>query len=171
MVARSNERYKTRATQRNAPPSGGHRRIKVHKRSLVRVQERGSRILRTRSSSPFNKSRLYTRRVALPRRVSTSGGFLRSPPFSPSRSNRDALCAVKHLARASCQFLSLCSRLYSLSFHDLLSFSSCRRTLGSHLRALSLSSSFSSLSTHVCARRVVISWISSGHLLPSVSSS
>lgn len=78
--------------------------------------------------------------VAGPRRVSTSGGFPRFPPLSPSRPNRDALYAVKHLARASsCLYVAayILSLSLSLSFHDLLSLSS-HRTLGSHLR-LSLS--------------------------------
>lgn len=76
--------------------------------------------------------------VAGPRRVSTSGGFPRSPPLSPSRPNRDALYAVKHLARAS-SCLYVAAYILSLSpFMIFLSFSSSHRTLGSHLR-LSLS--------------------------------
>lgn len=65
-----------------------------------------------------------------PGRVSTSGGFPRSLPLSPSRPNRDALCATKHLARASsCLYVAAYSpslpRLSLLfpSVLDSLSFS------------------------------------------------
>lgn len=93
--------------------------------------------------------------------VSTSGDFPRSLPLSPSRPNRDALCATKHLARASsCLYVAayspflpqlLLSSLFLSFFLSLCPFPYRPRF------------SFSS-STHTYARRVVIPWISSGRL-------
>ena len=106
-----------------------------------------------------------------PGRVSTSGGFPRSLPLSPSRPNRDALCATKHLARASsCLYVAAYSpslpRLSLLfpSVLDSLSFSLSPPPPPLPL-FLSLSSSFLLLSFHPHVRQASrYPWISSGRL-------